>query len=104
MRDLPVIFRAEKSGMHKGEVTAVFPTWPAGRRGRDMTVYAHVGQHSAASFEWYRTTRPATADEYADLLVELRSIYGCGDDPWRLKICQRISPAHRAAFLRELEA
>lgn len=73
MEKLPVIFRAEKSGDHKGEVTAVFPTVDEGRG--NVMCYAHIGQHGAASYDWYRTTRPATAEEYADLLAELRGIY-----------------------------
>jgi len=65
----PVIFRAEKSGMYKGEVTAVFPMLDAGRD--LMTCYAHVGQHSGCSLPWYWKTRAATLEEYKDLLAEL---------------------------------
>lgn len=71
---LPVIFRAERSGQFKGEVTAVFPTEVWNARG-DVTCYAHNGQHGGCSLEWYHRTRPATPAEYAPLLKELRSIY-----------------------------
>lgn len=101
MDKLPVIFRADRSGPAKGEVTAVFPTLPAGRG--EMTCYAHVGQHSGCSPSWYRTTRPAKPHEYVDLLLELRRIYSRADDPdaVELVICERITPAHRKAFWQD---
>jgi hypothetical protein len=68
----PVIFRVNKSGPYKGDVTAVFPTLYAA--GGLMSCYAHVGQHSGCSLAWYRTTRLATAEECVDLLTELVQI------------------------------
>jgi hypothetical protein len=68
----PVIFRVNKSGPYKGDVTAVFPTLYAA--GGLMRCYAHVGQHSGCSLAWYRTTRLATAEECVDLLTELVQI------------------------------
>ncbi len=70
----PVIFRAERSGDFKGEVTAVLPTIDA-NPGK-LTVYAHIGQHSEATRGWYNETRAATPDEYAGLMRELSGIYG----------------------------
>lgn len=67
MEKLPVIFRAERSGAFKGDITAVFPTLE--------TCYAHIGQHSGYSLDWYYSTRPAKPAEYASLLAEVRSIY-----------------------------
>jgi hypothetical protein len=67
-----VIFRAERSGAHKGEVTAVFP-YVEGCPGY-MTCYAHVGQHGSCGMLWYWQTRPATPAEYTSLLAELRRI------------------------------
>ena len=84
----PVLFRAERSGVFKGDITAVFPTLP-GNPG-NMTCYAHVGQHSSCSMEWYNTTRPARIGECADLIAELQSI-GYDD----LKIYSRITRAMR---------
>lgn len=70
---VPVIFRAERSGDFKGDVSAVFPTLEANY---GMAVcYAHIGQHSECSRSWYRTTRAATSAEYAPLLAELTAIY-----------------------------
>ena len=96
---LPVIFRADRSGPNKGEVTAVFPTVPADWAGRLMTCYVHLGQHAACSFDWYRSTRPAKTEEYADLLAELRGIYGRDggpdDPPAVLVIARRITARHR---------
>lgn len=63
---IPVIFRKERSGPFKGDVTAVLPEYEC---------YAHVGQHSTYSNEWYRSTVAATEAEYADLLKELQQIY-----------------------------
>jgi hypothetical protein len=96
----PVIFRTERSGYFKGDVTACFPTIP-GNPGM-ATCYAHVGQHGSYSWGWYRTTRLATPDEYADLLAELVSL-GYDD----LKIYKReISwmRNERYAAERELES
>lgn len=93
---VPVVFRAERAGKFKGDVTAVFPTLPADVRGYEMTCYAHIGQHGGCSFEWYNSTRAARPDEYAALKRELES----APYEYRLKVCQRISSAMRRA-LRE---
>jgi hypothetical protein len=106
MEKLPVIFRKDRN--KRGEVTAVFPTLPADYLGHMLTCYAHIGQHASCSWEWFRdrTHRPATPDEYADLLAELHSIYGRklseGDDAYDLVPCRRISSKHRAAFNAEV--
>jgi hypothetical protein len=92
---VPVLFRAERSGKFKGDVTAVFPTLPADYEGREMTCYAHIGQHSACSFDWYRKTRPATPKEFGDLAMELLDI------GYRFRIYSRITPQLRELFRRE---
>lgn len=101
---LPVIFRAEKRGDHKGEITAVFPTLAADMQG-NFTVYAHIGQHGAGTLPWYWQTRAAKPDEYAPLLAELRGIYEralCdGDTIYKLQICQRFTSHHRRALLQD---
>lgn len=99
---IPVLFRVDKSGDFKGHVTAVFPTLPGGRW-PEMVCYAHVGQHSACSPGWLRTTRPAEPHEFADLLAELKGIYedpNAAPDRCELQIRQRITPAMRD-ILRE---
>lgn len=73
-----VIFRADKRGPHKGEVTAVFPDLESNPG--MMVCYARVGQHSECSRDWYWGTRRAYKAEYAALLDELRSIYEAGPD------------------------
>lgn len=90
MNTLRVIFRAEKSG----EVVAVFPDTQGrsdpNRRGANrLTCYAHIGQHGDASVGWYRTTRPASPDEYAHLLAELRGIYETGPAAVKLLVVKR---------------
>lgn len=67
-----VIFRAEKRGKFKGDVTAVFPDM-AGMRDH-VVCYAHIGQHAECCREWYNDTRPATPKEYSDLKKELETI------------------------------
>jgi len=68
-----VLFRVDKHGEFKGNVTAVFPEME-GSPGM-MTCYAHVGQHSSCSLGWMREkTRPAKPEEYKNLANELRSI------------------------------
>lgn len=85
--ETPVLFRVDRSGDFKGNVTAVFPCEPYDRQGYQMSCYAHVGQHGGCSFDWLHETRPAKPEEYADLKRELESApYG-----YRLKICKRIS-------------
>lgn len=79
----PVIFRAEKYGPFKNELTAVFPKLDANPG--MMVCYAHIGQHSECCFNWYRKTRPATPEEYNTLLKELVRI-GYTD----LKVYKRI--------------
>lgn len=86
---VPVIFRAEKSGTFKNEVTAIFPTL-AGTGPGDVTIYARVGQHSTGSRGWYRETRAATPDEYAALKRELES----APFNYRLDVVKRWTPKH----------
>jgi hypothetical protein len=55
-----------------------------------MGCFAHVGQHSGCSRDWYRTTRAATPAEYVSLQKELESApYG-----YRLKVYKRITREH----------
>lgn len=66
-----VLFRKESDS----SITAVFPELPAsGLDPHQMTCYAHIGQHSGCTYSWYRTTTPASPEEYADLKAELESI------------------------------
>lgn len=82
----PVLFRAERSGKFKGDVTAVFPCDPSDINGYHMSCFAHVGQHSGCCYAWYRNTRAATPAEYARVELELESApYG-----YRFKVYKRI--------------
>jgi hypothetical protein len=50
-----------------------------------MSCFAHVGQHSGCSLDWYHTTRAAKPEEYASLQRELEAApYG-----YRLKVYSR---------------
>lgn len=103
MQKIPVIFRIDKS-IRDRMVTAVFPTVPADYFGRQVTIYQRIGQHGGASWEWYyrASHRPATPDEYAGLLDELRSIYNSPNDEPDEQIdltpVRRITRAHRTAY------
>lgn len=100
MENLNVIFRAERSGPYKGEITAVFPSIPSDYHGGTLC-YSHIGQHGGCNDGWYRATRPATPDEYGSLLSELRGIYESGEDPVRLIVRKRKTRADSAAYVRE---
>jgi hypothetical protein len=63
-----VIFRADKDG----EITAIFPALAGTNDTWTCTCYAHLGQHSYASLDYIRATRPATPEQFAPLLAELR--------------------------------
>lgn len=102
---LPVIFRADKAGDFKGDITAVFPTLPGTSEPYSATCYAHVGQHGTCRRAWYNTTRAAMPDEFADLLRELRGIYERDADPdaVRLVIAKRWTRHHDAERRAELQ-
>ena len=65
-----VTFRKESNGTILavfGQLWAWYDT--------QLTAYAHEGQHTATTPEYYRNrTTPATPEEYAPLLAELRAL------------------------------
>ena len=62
-----VLFKKWKGN---GDVIAFFPDQPDGPY---LTSYEHIGQHGRASYP-HPQTEPATPEEYAPLLAEIRSI------------------------------
>lgn len=95
--ETPVIFRIERR--KGGEVTAVFPCEPHDIDGRNMSCYAHVGQHGGCSHQFAWSGRRAKPEEYADLKQELESApYG-----YRLKVYQRVQPWMRDKFRAEVD-
>lgn len=88
MDQVPVIFKKTRSGEFKGEVHAFFPTLEA--RPGFIMCYAHVGQHSEASLDFYRACVPANGTAWA-LFEELRGIYETGPDAVKLVERKRIS-------------
>ena len=66
----------------RGEVEAFLPDVDV-NRGMIMC-YAHIGQHSEASLDYYREGRPATPKEYASLKRELTGI------GYKLQVVKRI--------------
>lgn len=63
----PVLFRELR-----GEILAILPSLPASNC-RYMC-YAHIGQHGEIDRNYTQFTRPASKEQYADLLQELISI------------------------------
>ncbi len=66
---LKVIYRKEAGG----GIVAFLPELPAARG--NIVCYAHTGQHSEASTDYYSHTEAATPAEYNDLHSELKAIY-----------------------------
>lgn len=98
---LDVIFRADRK--KEPEILAIFPSEP-GTNEYDMTCYAHVGQHGSCPQTYIYRTRLAKPAEYADLLTELRQIYG---PEYELVVKRKITPQHREARrqrMREMDA
>lgn len=97
MENLNVVFRVESSG----DVLAVFPSIPADYQG-SMLCYARMGQHSGCSDSYYyHGTKPATPEQYAPLLNELRGIYEKGEDAVRLVPLKKRSQKDRDRFYAE---
>ena len=94
----PTIFRKYRDG----EIIALFPTIPADLDG-NCSSYVHVGQHGAADpGHVIARTRPATSDEYADLLAELTDI-GYIVRPIR-RVTRLMDEERRATLQRMLQA
>ena len=78
-----IVFRVVKQGQFKDSIDAVFLGTDQLNRNQ---CYAHIGQHSEGDYNYFlQETRPATPEEYRDLLHELKSI-GYND----LKILKRL--------------
>jgi len=56
-----------------GEIIAFMPYDFCNWQG-DFTCYAHIGQHGACSYSYYRKCKKATKEEYQELLNELKNI------------------------------
>ena len=72
-----VVFR-----MIRGEVNAFLPDSESNKY--LITCYAHMGQHSEASLDYYTEGRLATPEEYKDLYQELTNI------GYNLRVIKRI--------------
>jgi hypothetical protein len=78
-----VIFRMDREGI----VFALFPELPSDYQGIFCTAYQHIGQHSAADFQGcIAHSRPAKAQEYADLFEELER------RGYHLEVHKRVTP------------
>lgn len=75
------------------EVLALWPAVPADNQGFYCRSYAHFGQHGAADYQYLLTkSRPATPEEYQDLLGELRRI---GHMPNIIRRAREVHRQHR---------
>ena len=82
-----VVFRYDKKA---DEVLAVFPELGS-RANFYVTCYAHIGQHFEASYSYIiETTKPATIEQYSELLAELEAI-GYDD----LRVVKRCRPIYK---------
>ncbi len=91
-----VMFRKHKK---EGDIVAVFPGMAGDSSISTCGCYQHIGQHGACSVAWVlEDTRPATPEEYAPLLNELKRI-GYGDT---LRIVKRMTQKHVASRRAEL--
>ena len=78
-----VIFRRDKEGV----IFALMPELPADNQGWYCTCYQHVGQHCAADYYGcIQFSRPASPQEYSDLLIELER------RGYHVQVCQRATP------------
>jgi len=96
-----VLFRKDRSGDFKGSITAIFPeswkdnTWT---NTGNVAGYVHVGQHCECSIAWYQQrTVKASPEEYAELLLELKSVY----HDYELKVVQKMN-YNRPTIKREV--
>lgn len=67
---MTVIFRKD---VKANEIVAFLPECDV-NHGNIMS-YAHIGQHSEASLEYYHGTKKASMEEYLPLFRELQMIY-----------------------------
>lgn len=86
-----VIFREDRHD--PSEIVAFFPEMPGTNDLWTLGCYAHLGQHGAASLDYYQTEtrRPQSPEKVQALREELRRV---GYDLIEL---QRMHPAHHAA-------
>lgn len=92
-----VLFRMERNEGNGESCLAVFPSIPADV-GYTMSCYSHIGQHAGCTYKYYRSTRPAAPEEYADLKRELES-YGPPDAHYRLRVVSRLTKGLRDELL-----
>ena len=76
---MKVIFRVftytDEDYVWPGDVIALFPECPGDIHGNFCNSYQHIGQHGAACYRVVVDgSRPATPEEYRDLLGELERI------------------------------
>ena len=68
---MKIVFKKDIN--HDNEIIAFMPYDFINWQG-DFTCYAHIGQHGACNYEYYKTCRNATKEEYKELLQELKNI------------------------------
>ena len=69
-----VQFLVNETDPKNPDLFAYFPEENYDNAGKFKTAYSHVGQHSSASPEYAKESRPATPEEYQDLKTELESL------------------------------
>lgn len=102
MSKVPEVLVIIRSDAETGEPVAFMPLEPGTSDPYTMCCYAHIGQHSSASIDYYNSTRPANihSDEAAnELWRELRGIYECEPDFTELRLGYRM-PTNAIAIRR----
>lgn len=99
---IPVILRVEgrrtKAPADRRDLLAVFPTEVGTNDPRTMVCYSTIGQHGACIAGYIgEKTRPATEEEQARMLRELRAV---GYE--NLRVVSRASSAHAKARREQL--
>jgi len=85
------IFRKFKDN---GDIIALFPEVPSDIGGKNCDSFMHIGQHSAANYQYLlKETVLATPEEYAELKHELESHYD-----YKIEVYQRRTPQMREAY------
>jgi hypothetical protein len=84
-----VIFRKDKpdkDGFHPNDVFALFPEEPSDLYGYECTCHQHIGGHGGADYYGcIHASRPASPEEYAELLAELEKIHDLAPDGYEIR-------------------
>ena len=106
VQQLAAIVRIWKHGDAKGDALILFPDSPADYNGRYCESWDSCGGHGGADYAHIiRSTRPATAQEAADVKRRYDAQHNCAalsGNPVELALYKRRTSAHRRAYREPL--